>query len=108
MPYKYEPNRLEDIIVLVALYRPGPMSNIQFIMIVNMVKKARLSSSKIRQIKTYIWSDIHQEQGKLTSSSGFTAGEADISRRAMGKKKIRAGKETKILRIILIMVLAKI
>ena len=31
-----KPNKFDDIIALVALYRPGPMSNIQFIMIVKM------------------------------------------------------------------------
>ena len=35
-----EPNRLEDIIALVALYRPGPMTIFQFIMIVNMVERS--------------------------------------------------------------------
>ena len=31
-----KPNKFDDIIALVALYRPGPMSNILFIMIAKM------------------------------------------------------------------------
>ena len=34
-----KPNHLEDIIALVALYRPGPMSNIPNTMIVSMEKE---------------------------------------------------------------------
>jgi len=54
-----KPNKFEDIIALVALYRPGPMSNIP---IYNQCKhgekKTRLYSSKIKKnFRTYLWSN---------------------------------------------------
>ena len=37
-----KPNHIEDIIALVALYRPGPMSNIPTLMIVSMANKSQI------------------------------------------------------------------
>jgi len=88
---KMKPNRLEDIIALVALYRPGPMSNIP---IYNECKhgqrKPDYLHSKLEKIlKPTYGVIIYQEQVMQIAQelSGFTAGEADILRRAMGKKK---------------------
>ncbi len=85
------PNRLEDIIALVALYRPGPMSNIP---IYNECKHGKREPDylhpKLEQIlKPTYGVIIYQEQVMQIAQvlSGFTAGEADILRRAMGKKK---------------------
>ena len=86
-----KPNRLEDIIALVALYRPGPMSNIP---IYNECKNGKREPDylhpKLKQIlKPTYGVIIYQEQVMQIAQvlSGFTAGEADILRRAMGKKK---------------------
>ncbi len=86
-----KPNRLEDIIALVALYRPGPMSNIP---IYNDCKHGKRDPDylhpKLEKIlKPTYGVIIYQEQVMQIAQllSGFTAGEADILRRAMGKKK---------------------
>ena len=86
-----KPNRLEDIIALVALYRPGPMSNIP---IYNECKNGKREPDylhpKLEEIlKPTYGVIIYQEQVMQIAQvlSGFTAGEADILRRAMGKKK---------------------
>ena len=86
-----KPNRLEDIIALVALYRPGPMSNIP---IYNECKHGKREPDylhpKLEEIlKPTYGVIIYQEQVMQIAQvlSGFTPGEADILRRAMGKKK---------------------
>tara|TARA_B100000953_G_scaffold296789_1_gene290358 strand:- start:86 stop:3508 length:3423 start_codon:yes stop_codon:yes gene_type:complete len=86
-----KPNHLEDIIALVALYRPGPMSNIPTY---NDCKHGRQEPDylhpKLEEIlKPTYGVIIYQEQVMQIAQklSGFTAGEADILRRAMGKKK---------------------
>ena len=86
-----KPNRLEDIIALVALYRPGPMSNIP---IYNDCKHGKRTPDYLHPkleniLKSTYGVIIYQEQVMQIAQvlSGFTAGEADILRRAMGKKK---------------------
>ncbi len=86
-----KPNRLEDIIALVALYRPGPMSNIP---IYNDCKHGKRDPDylhpKLKDILEPTYGVIiYQEQVMQIAQvlSGFTPGEADILRRAMGKKK---------------------
>ena len=86
-----KPNHLEDIIALVALYRPGPMSNIPTY---NDCKhgnqKPDYLHPKLEEIlKPTYGVIIYQEQVMQIAQklSGFSAGEADILRRAMGKKK---------------------
>jgi len=86
-----KPNRLEDIIALVALYRPGPMSNIP---IYNDCKHGKKEPDylhpKLEKIlKPTYGVIIYQEQVMQIAQalSGFTPGEADILRHAMGKKK---------------------
>ena len=86
-----QPNRFEDIIALVALYRPGPMSNIP---IYNDCKNGKKDPDylhpKLKEIlKPTYGVIIYQEQVMQIAQtlSRFTAGEADILRWAMGKKK---------------------
>ena len=86
-----KPDRLEDIIALVALYRPGPMSNIP---VYNDCKHGKREPDylhpKLKNIlKPTYGVIIYQEQVMQIAQvlSGFTAGEADILRKAMGKKK---------------------
>ena len=86
-----KPNRFDDIIALVALYRPGPMSNIP---IYNECKNGIKTPDYIHPtlekiLKPTYGIIIYQEQVMQIAQTlaGFTAGEADILRRAMGKKK---------------------
>jgi DNA polymerase-3 subunit alpha len=86
-----KPNHIEDIIALVALYRPGPMSNIPKY---NDCKHGRQTPDYLHPLLENILKPtygviIYQEQVMQIAQtlSGFTAGEADILRRAMGKKK---------------------
>ena len=86
-----KPNHIEDIIALVALYRPGPMSNIP---IYNDCKHGKRTPDYLHPLLEEILKPtygviIYQEQVMQIAQklSGFTAGQADILRRAMGKKK---------------------
>ncbi len=86
-----KPNHIEDIIALVALYRPGPMSNIPTY---NDCKHGRQKPDYLHPLLEEILKPtygviIYQEQVMQIAQklSGFTAGQADILRRAMGKKK---------------------
>ena len=86
-----KPNKFDDIIALVALYRPGPMSNIP---IYNDCKNGKKDPDYIHPtlkdiLKPTYGIIIYQEQVMQIAQTlaGFTAGEADILRRAMGKKK---------------------
>jgi DNA polymerase-3 subunit alpha len=91
-----KPDRFEDIIALVALYRPGPMANIP----VYGARKAGhervdvlhpLMEPILRETYGII---VYQEQVMeiARALSGYSLGEADLLRRAMGKK-IRAEME---------------
>jgi len=86
-----KPNHIEDIIALVALYRPGPMSNIPTY---NDCKHGKQTPDYLHPLLEDILKPtygviIYQEQVMQIAQklSGFTAGQADILRRAMGKKK---------------------
>jgi DNA polymerase-3 subunit alpha len=84
------PDRFEDIIALVALYRPGPMANIP----------TYCSRKHGREQPDYIHPKlepvlretfgviVYQEQVMQAAQmlSGYSLGEADLLRRAMGKK----------------------
>ena len=86
-----KPNKFDDIIALVALYRPGPMSNIPIYNdCKNGIKKPDYIHPNLKEILTPTYGIIiYQEQVMQIAQTlaGFTAGEADILRRAMGKKK---------------------
>ena len=86
-----KPNKFDDIIALVALYRPGPMSNIPIYNdCKNGVKEPDYIHPSLKDIlKSTYGIIIYQEQVMQIAQTlaGFTAGEADILRRAMGKKK---------------------
>ena len=86
-----KPNHIEDIIALVALYRPGPMGNIP---IYNDCKHGRKTPDYLHPLLEDILKPtygviIYQEQVMQIAQklSGYTAGQADLLRRAMGKKK---------------------
>ncbi|MFK8251566.1 DNA polymerase III subunit alpha [Ancylobacter terrae] len=88
-----KPDRLEDIIALVALYRPGPMANIPvYCAVKNGQEKAEYAHPKLEaSLKETYGVIIYQEQVMQIAQtlSGYSLGEADLLRRAMGKK-IRA------------------
>ena len=86
-----KPNHIEDIIALVALYRPGPMSNIATY---NDCKHGKQTPDYLHPLLEDILKPtygviIYQEQVMQIAQrlSGFTAGQADLLRRAMGKRK---------------------
>jgi DNA polymerase III subunit alpha len=87
---KLKPDRFEDIIAIVALYRPGPMDNIDSY--VNR-KHGREQIESLHPMIAPILDEtygviIYQEQVMQIAQvlSGFSLGEADLLRRAMGKK----------------------
>ena len=86
-----KPNKFDDIIALVALYRPGPMSNIPtYNQCKHGTKKPDYLHPKLKKILEPTYGVIiYQEQVMQIAQtlSGFTAAEADILRKAMGKKK---------------------
>ena len=84
------PDTLEDIIALVALYRPGPMQNIPtYIERKHNREKPEYIHEKLEDILKETYGVIvYQEQvmGVARELSGYSDGEADLLRRAMGKK----------------------
>lgn len=88
-----KPEVFEDIIALVALYRPGPLGSgmvEDFIKSKHGEKKAAYLHHKLEPILRDTYGVIlYQEQVMRIASdlAGFTLGEADMLRRAMGKKK---------------------
>ena len=86
-----KPNKFDDIVALVALYRPGPMSNIPtYNDCKNGLKKPDYIHETLEKILEPTYGIIiYQEQVMQIAQTlaGFTAGQADILRRAMGKKK---------------------
>ena len=86
-----KPNKFDDIIALVALYRPGPMSNIPiYNECKNGLKEPAYIHPSLKNILEPTYGIIiYQEQVMQIAQTlaGFSAGEADILRRAMGKKK---------------------
>jgi len=85
-----KPDRIEDIIALVALYRPGPMENIP---VYNARKNGEEELASIHPKIDYLLEEtqgviVYQEQVMQIAQvlSGYSLGEADLLRRAMGKK----------------------
>ncbi len=83
-------DRLEDIIALVALYRPGPMANIPVYCARKLGEEiAEYPHPKLEAVlKETHGVIIYQEQVMQAAQtlSGYSLGEADMLRRAMGKK----------------------
>ena len=88
---RFKPDRLEHLTALNALYRPGPMA------MIDDVVKRRHGQTKVtydHPLLEPILSEtygimVYQEQVMQIASAlaGYTLGEADILRKAMGKKK---------------------
>ncbi len=90
---KLKPERFEDLIALNALYRPGPIKSgmiEEFIKARHGKKKVEYPLPQLEPVLAETYGVIvYQEQVMRIASvlAGFTLGEADILRRAMGKKK---------------------
>jgi DNA polymerase III subunit alpha len=87
---KMHPDCIEDIIAIVALYRPGPMDNIpRFIACKKGDEEPDYLHPMIEPILKETYGIIvYQEQVMQIAQvmSGYSLGEADLLRRAMGKK----------------------
>lgn len=87
---KMKPDSLEDIIALVSLYRPGPMDNIPtYIARKHGDEDAEYLHPLLEQVlKETFGVIIYQEQVMQIAQllAGYSLGEADLLRRAMGKK----------------------
>ncbi len=87
---RLKPDCIEDIIALVALYRPGPMDNIPVYI---ERKKGEKEPDYLHPLLEPVLKEtygviIYQEQVMQIAQilSGYSLGEADLLRRAMGKK----------------------
>ncbi len=87
---RLQPNRFEDLIALVALYRPGPMAWIDdFIKRKKGETRVEYEFPQLKEILDETYGIIlYQEQVMLIANriANFSMGQADILRRAMGKK----------------------
>ena len=91
---RYKPSRLEDLTALNALYRPGP---IQGGMVDDFIERKwgrRAVQYDLPELKELLEETygviVYQEQVMQISNrlAGYSLGEADLLRRAMGKKKL--------------------
>ncbi|HYM31931.1 MAG TPA: DNA polymerase III subunit alpha [Candidatus Cybelea sp.] len=85
-----KPDRIEDLIALVALYRPGPMDDIpRFIACKHGSERPDYLHESLEPIlKPTYGVIVYQEQVMQIAQvlAGYSLGEADLLRRAMGKK----------------------
>ena len=88
---KFKPDTIEDIIAMNALYRPGPMDKIPtFIARKHGEEAVSYDHPKLESILEPTYGVmVYQEQVMRIAQelAGFTLGQADILRKAMGKKK---------------------
>ena len=87
---RMQPNRFEDLIALVALYRPGPMDDIpKYLNAKHGEETADYLHPSLEPILRETYGVmVYQEQVMQIAQvlSGYTLGGADLLRRAMGKK----------------------
>lgn len=87
------PEKFEDIVACIALYRPGPLQSgmaDDYIKCKNGVKKVEYPHASLEPVlKDTFGTIVYQEQIMLISQviGGFTMADADTLRKAMGKKK---------------------
>lgn len=86
-----KPDKIEDLIAMNALYRPGPMDYIpQFIKRKHGQEAINYDLPEMEEILAETYGiTVYQEQVMLLSQklAGFSKGDADVLRKAMGKKK---------------------
>lgn len=86
------PKVLEDIIVLVAMYRPGPLASKEFQSYLKVRAGEEKAKYLIPELRTILGPTdglmVYQEQVLriATDLAGYTMGQADLLRRAIGKK----------------------
>ncbi len=86
------PGRFEDVVALLALYRPGPLESGMVEDFVNRKKGLNRVSYELKELEPILEETygviLYQEQVMQIASTiaGFTMGEADVLRYAMGKK----------------------
>lgn len=89
---KLKPDKVEDLIALVALYRPGPMDDIpKYIACKHGLEPITYLHEKIKPILEETYGVmVYQEQVMQIAQviGGYSLGQADILRRAMGKKNV--------------------
>ena len=89
---KMKPDKLEDIIVMISLYRPGPMDQIpRYIKNKNNPENIVYTHKALEPIlKVTNGCMVYQEQVMqiFRDLAGYSLGRADLVRRAMGKKKL--------------------
>lgn len=88
---KAKPDRFEDLIALVALYRPGPMDLIPEFIERKHGKRIDYLDPRLEPILSPTYGImIYQEQVMQIAQviGGYSLGSADLLRRAMGKKKV--------------------
>ncbi|WP_420266299.1 DNA polymerase III subunit alpha [Candidatus Magnetominusculus dajiuhuensis] len=89
---KMAPNRFEDLIALVALYRPGPIGSGMIDDFIKRKKGHIAVQYELPQLKEILDETygviLYQEQVMRIANklAGFSMGQADILRKAMGKK----------------------
>src|ERR1700687_4044368 len=88
---RYQPNSIEHLTALNALYRPGPMAMIDdFIERKQGRRKIEYELQELKEIlEETLGVFVYQEQVMQAANklAGYSLGEADLLRRAMGKKK---------------------
>jgi DNA polymerase-3 subunit alpha len=90
---KYQPTRIEDLCALNALYRPGPIQGGMIEDFIDRKHGRKQVSYDLPELKEMLEETygviVYQEQVMQISNrlAGYSLGEADILRRAMGKKK---------------------
>ena len=92
MMMKLKPDTIEDIVVMISLYRPGPMDQIpRYIKNKNNPEHIEYTHESLKNILNVTYGCmVYQEQviQIFRDLAGYSLGRADIVRRAMGKKKI--------------------
>ncbi len=87
---KLRPGSIEEITALISLYRPGPMDSIDEYVDVKMGRRPLKILPGVEEVLTETYGVIvYQEQVMRIAQilAGYSLGEADLLRRAMGKKK---------------------
>ena len=98
---KLKPDKFQDIIAVLALYRPGPLGSgmvDDFINCKNGISKVKFPHPSLSEILEETYGVIlYQEQVMKIASkmANYSLGEADLLRRAMGKKNFEIMKENK-------------
>ncbi len=87
---RFDVQKLDDIIALIALYRPGPMDLIpDYIERKKGLKKVRYVHPLLEEVSAETYGVmIYQEQVMAAANllAGYSLGQSDLLRRAMGKK----------------------